>query len=494
MRGAIAKGAAWMVLFRLFDRSIGIVSTAILARLLLPADFGLVAMAMSIIAVIEFATAFSFEMALIQKPDPQREHYDTAWTLNIIVAGLGAVLTSLLAFPAANFYGDPRLVEVMLAIGAAWLIAGFENIGTVNFRREMDFSAEFRLMATKRFVSFLVTMVAALTLRSYWALIIGTATSRVLGVALSYGMQPFRPRLSLSRARELFSFSGWMLLSNISGVVIGKVPHFIVGRLFGAQALGAYTVGAEIANLAYTELVAPLNRAMFPGYARLSEDRPAFRSTCLDATAAILLVVLPVSVGVAVLAGPIVRILLGAQWVDAVPVIQVLALSGAVSAVTSNNVAAYLALGLPQLTTWILSTRLLLLLAAVWLLAPRHGMIGVAYADLVSSLGSLAVSLPILFTTLQLGVRDYLRTLWRPTLASVATGALVHGVIGRLPETGSFGTALLSLALGATIGLIAYITLVALLWRVSGRPQTVEVLLAQRGRHWLLQRLPRRSA
>lgn len=494
MRGAIAKGAAWMVLFRLFDRSIGIVSTAILARLLLPADFGLVAMAMSIIAVIEFATAFSFEMALIQKPDPQREHYDTAWTLNIIMAGLGALLTASLALPAASFYGDPRLVEVMLAIGAAWLIAGFENIGTVNFRREMNFSAEFRLMATKRFVSFLVTMVAALTLRSYWALIIGTATSRALGVALSYGMQPYRPRLSLARTRELFSFSGWLLLSNISGVVIGKVPHFTVGRLFGAQVLGAYTVGAEIANLAYTELVAPLNRAMFPGYARLSEDRPAFRSTCLDATAAILLVVLPVSVGVAVLAGPIVRILLGAQWVDAVPVIQVLAFSGAVSAVTSNNVAAYLALGRPQLTTWILATRLVLLLAAIWLLAPRYGMIGVAYADLVSALGSLVVSLPILFTTLQLGALQYLRTLWRPTLASLATGVLVLGLIGLLPGAGSFANALLALAIGAPVGLIAYVALVALLWRLSGRPQTVEVLLAQRGRDWLQQRLSRRGA
>src|SRR5450755_2679114 len=86
MRAEMARGAAWMVLFRLFDRSIGIVSTTVLARLLVPADFGLVAMAMSVIAIVELATAFSFEMALIQKPDPLREHFNTAWTLNILVA------------------------------------------------------------------------------------------------------------------------------------------------------------------------------------------------------------------------------------------------------------------------------------------------------------------------------------------------------------------------------------------------------------------------
>ena len=106
MRAQIARGAAWMVLFRLFDRSVGIVSTTILARLLVPADFGLVAMAMSVIAVVELATAFSFELALIQKADPEREHFDTAWTLNILIALGGAVLTTALAYPAASFYGD----------------------------------------------------------------------------------------------------------------------------------------------------------------------------------------------------------------------------------------------------------------------------------------------------------------------------------------------------------------------------------------------------
>jgi O-antigen/teichoic acid export membrane protein len=84
MRKAIATGAAWMVSFRLIDRSLGIISTAILARLLLPADFGLVAMAMSVIALIELATAFGFEVALIQKAEPDRD-YDTAFTLNLLL-------------------------------------------------------------------------------------------------------------------------------------------------------------------------------------------------------------------------------------------------------------------------------------------------------------------------------------------------------------------------------------------------------------------------
>lgn len=396
----MARGAAWMVLFRLFDRSVGVVSTTLLARLLVPADFGLVAMAMSVIAIIELATAFSFEVALIQKPDPQREHFDTAWTLNILLATGCAIVTAALAFPAASFYGDPRLGPVILAVGAAWLVSGFENVGTVNFRRNMDFSSEFRFMATKRVIAFAVTITAALVFRSYWALVIGTATGRVVGVLLSYLMQPFRPRLSLACTRELFSFSGWLLANNVASVILSRVPHFFVGRVFGAQTLGAYTVGSEIAQLAHTELVAPINRAMFPGYARLVNDPETFRRVCVDATGAVLLVVLPVSVGIAVLAGPMVRLLLGPQWSQTVPIIQILAFSGAVSALTSNNMAAYLALGRPHLVTLILLARLALFGSLALLFVDSTQVLGVAYADLIAALGSLLVSLPILFSAL----------------------------------------------------------------------------------------------
>ena len=482
MRAEIARGAAWMVLFRLFDRSVGLVSTTVLARLLIPADFGLVAMAMSVIAIIELATSFSFEFALIQKPDPQREHFDTAWTLNILVALAGAVLTAALAYPAASFYGDPRLVAVMFAIGGAWLVSGFENTGMANFRREMNFSAEFRWMASRRVASFVVTLLAAWMFRSYWALVIGTATGRIVGVAMSYVMHPLRPRLSLSRARELFSFSGWMLANNMAGVFIGRLPHIYVGRVFGAQALGAYTVGSEIALLAHTELVAPINRAMFPGYARLADDPATFRRMCIEATAAILLIVLPVSAAVAILAEPIVRVLLGVQWHDAAPIIQVLAFAGAIAALNSNNTSAYLALGKPYLPTMILVTRVLLFVAIILVFAPVHGFIAVAYAELVAALGSLAVSFPILFSSLRLRVRDYLESLWRPLLASALGAGVLHVAVNAVAQPDTFAGATEQLLVGLAVGCVVYPLFLWMLWRVSGRPEGVELMIGRRVR------------
>lgn len=241
MRREIANGAAWMVLFRLLDRLVGLASTVILARLLLPSDFGVVAMAMSVIGLIELATAFSFEIALIQKPDPQRVHFDTAWTLNVLLAAGGALVTVALAHPTAAFYGEPRLAPMMWAIAAAWLVSGFENIGIVEFRRQMDFAREFRFLATKRCAAFVVTLTAAFALRSYWALVIGMAAGRVFGVLLSYAMHPFRPRPSLAASRELFGFSGWMLANNVANAVVGQVH--LGGRVRGSPI--AFAVGGK---------------------------------------------------------------------------------------------------------------------------------------------------------------------------------------------------------------------------------------------------------
>lgn len=477
--GRLAGGAAWMVLFRFVDRAIGIASTLFLARLLVPADFGVVAMAMSVISFIELATSFSFEIALIQKPDPLREHYDTAWTLNILVAIAGGLVTTLLSAQAARFYDEPRLTPVMLAIAVGWAVSGFENIGTVEFRRAMNFRREFLFFSYKRLVSFLVTIAAALMFRSYWALVIGMVSGRVAGVALSFLMQKFRPRLSLKATRELLSFSGWMVANNLAGVALGKVPHFFVGRTLGSHALGVYALGSDIANLMHTELVAPINRALFPGYSRLAGTPDQFRRTCLDATAIILLMVLPASVGAAVLAKPIVKVLLGDQWTDSVEIIQILALSGAVTAVLSNNASAYLALGLPRLVTLILASRLASLLAALVVLSHFYGLVGIAAAEAVAAVVCTCVSYPLLFWQLRLSAAEFSRTVWRPIVASAVMAATVYASNQPIAGDG-FTDAIRQILLGVPLGVAVYLSMLYILWGLSGRPESAERIVAQR--------------
>ena len=429
MKQAIAKGAVWMVLFRLADRSLGLVSVVILARLLVPADFGLVAMAMAIIAFIDIATTLSFDIALIQKPDPSREHYDTAWTLNIALGAGCALVIAALAYPAALFYNEPRLTAIMLVLAGSWLLQGFENIGVVNFRREMNFAREFRFMASKRVVGFVVTLSLALTLQSYWALIAGTVVSRFAGVLFSYGMQPFRPRFSLAASKELFSFSGWLLVNNILAATAAQIPLFFIGRVHGPRALGLFTVGAEIAWLPASELIAPINRAVLPGYARMATNPETLREGFVDIFSVMLIVALPACFGIAAIAEPLVKVVLGAKWLDAIPVIEVLAFCGAVYAMQSNNYSAYIALGQQRVAALIMAAGLIVMVPLMIVLGRKFGIVGVSYAVLIAMTASLALGYPVLFKTLKISVRSYGATIWRPLPAATAMGFTVHALV-----------------------------------------------------------------
>ena len=176
----------------------------------------------------------------------------------------------------------------VLAIGSA--VQGFQNIGLVAFRTEMRFDREFRFLTAKKLIGFGVTVPLAIILDSYWALVIGQTVSRIAGTALSYWVHPYRPRLSLQAGSELFHFSKWMLLINFISYLKERSSDWIIGRIAGPAALGAFNVSYELASLPSTELVAPINRAVFPAYAQLAaESRDALRREYLSVIAMIML-------------------------------------------------------------------------------------------------------------------------------------------------------------------------------------------------------------
>ena len=245
----MAKGAVWMVLFKFTERGLGLISTIILARLLLPADFGLIAMAVSIIAVLELLNSFGFDTVLIQNPDANRSHYDTAWTFNVIFGTASSLILFLLASPAAAFYDEPRLEMVIDFLAIGTFIQGLGNVGVVAFRKELEFNKEFKFLVAKKLISFCITVPLAFILKNYWALVIGMLAGKSAGMALSYLVHPYRPRFSLAARHELFQFSKWLLLNNLLFFLRFRSAHFIIGKTAGTHALGLYTIAYEISNL-----------------------------------------------------------------------------------------------------------------------------------------------------------------------------------------------------------------------------------------------------
>jgi O-antigen/teichoic acid export membrane protein len=358
-----------------------------------------------------------------------------------------------------------------LAIGV--LASGFDNIGIVALRKELEFQREFWFRITKKVITIMVTLSCALALRSYWALVIGMVCSRILGVGLSYVFHPYRPRLSLTEARSFVGFSKWLLLGSVLGVLRTRGAHLLVGRFAGAEALGLYTISFEVSNLPTTELSAPINRAVFPGYSKLASDRNALRSNFLKVFSTIVVITMPAAVGISLLAEPLVLTLLGPNWAGAVPLVRMLALFGLVSSAMNNLFYVFLVCGMPYYNTAWSASLLAIQLPLVAAGCLEFGIQGAATGALIGASVPLPFVLHRASRVLGIDARAWVRALWRPAMATLAMALAVLAV----KSVAAPYVPVLMLLVCIGIGTPVYAAALLVLWKASGRPDGAESFL-----------------
>jgi lipopolysaccharide exporter len=481
----IAKGAVWMVAFKLIDRGVGLVSTVVLARLLAPVDFGLVAIAMMLIGALQLLFAFNFDIHLIQRPTAGRDQFDTVWTFNALFGLAGGVMLSALAHVMAVFYSEPRLEAVIYTLALGCVIAGLSNVGPVMFRREMRFDREFKFMLGKRLAPVMVTIPIAIWLHSYWALVIGQLTGTCASVLLSYYVSNYRPKFSLKARAELFHASKWLFVNNILIFLNGRASEFIIGKLAGVSGLGVYTISYEISTLPTTELVAPINRAAFPGYSRLAHDIDQLRNSFLGVISVIALFALPAGVGIVAVADLMVPAVLGWKWLNAIPLIQVLAAYSVLVALQTNIGYVYLAVGRPRLITAVMAVQFVVLMALLVPATWRWGAIGAAWSFLITAICMVPVNQMLVAKQLKLSSMAYAARLWRPGLAALAMALFVFVLKRQLTLANETHTYILALLLCVAVGALVYSGTLYLLWHLTGRPEGAEHECLLRGEQML---------
>ena len=474
----VATGAAWMVGLKFIERSIGIVSTVILARLLMPEDFGLVAMAMAVYALLEVLGQFGFDFALIRDRTTTRDHYDSAWTVSVCYGLFAAVTIALLAVPMSRVFGEPRLIPILYVMGVMAFVQGLENIGTVNFRKEFQFGKDFTLILTKKLVAFTFTITLAIIFRSYWALIAGTAVSRLVGIILSYQMHPYRPRISFSKTKELFNFSKWIVLTRVIQYLGGHGPTFLIGRLIDATALGFYRVGREISTLPTSELIFPIMRAVYPGYSAVAHDKALLAKSFLNVQGAIVVLALPAGVGIVLLADPIVRLLLGPNWLESIPLIQILGIYGAITVFQATNFSIFTVLGKPHLSAAIRGFEVAVLLPSLGVtLALYQSLTAMAWAILAIHTSAIPISMYYLSKLIPINATDRIKVVWRPV---AATGLMMSAIIlfnFYIPTNDNTASSAVLLATTVAIGVAIYASTLYILWALTGKPDGPEKVL-----------------
>jgi lipopolysaccharide exporter len=474
--GAVARGAVWMLLARAADRVGGIVSIAVTARYLSPADFGTFQMALSVSALVEMFSLLGFEWTMVRHPDPKREHFDTAFTLQLLFSGAATLIILLLAYPFASFYRTPELAPIIMVMSVTPLLWGINNLALVHLRREYRFEEDFWRMCIPRIISLVAGIALAIWLQSYWALIGGFIIAKVASVAIGYVLHPYRPRLSLAVWRELLGVSMWMQLSTVIDNMRLRIADLVIGRALGSHPLAIFKMSNELANLPQAEFVGALNSAVFPKYGRLQHDKVQLRAAYIDILSLTLLVGLPVAAGLAFTAPAAVMLLLGPKWIEVVPVIQIVAFGALAGALGSNTQFVLLTAAKASLNSALSACSLAFLTALLVVMTLKWGTLGAAAGFTLSSIAVLPIHYAVLRRTIGLNVVEIWHRVWRSLVAVVAMAAALS-VVSPAMQSISVWDAAWRLTLAAAIGGAAYVAAVLALWRASGQPDGVEHLL-----------------
>lgn len=473
-----AAGSVWMVGWRWAQRSLGLISVAILARLLTPEDFGVVAMATIVVGLMEVLADAGVKSALVQRKEIDRTYLDTGWTMRFVQR----LVIALSLLPAAQlgaiYFEDQRLVPVVYWLAISVFLIGCENIGVVYFQRELNFKKEFWFGLLQKIIGFIVTLVCAFALKNYWALVIGVVASQTAGVILSYVMHPYRPKFSLVRFNELWLFSKWLLVSGITRYVRVKIDQIVVGGVLGSKVMGQYAVAFEVATLPTTEVVVPVTRALFPNYSRLVDRIDLMQDAFLKALGATMILVMAIGIGMASVADSLVPFLLGDKWLMVIPLLQWLAILGVLTSMSFLVWPILAALGKTNVVAWLEIVQTGILIPIVAFAAQTGDVVIVAQSRVAAMIIILPISYAFLIKSLKLRVCDIATAIARPLVAGIVMGFVVMYYSKQM----SLDPAL-ELAVLIPVGALLYVSIIISLAFVSGYRGTLEYdlfLLARR--------------
>lgn len=482
MKALLLKGAIWIGVTRLAVNAIGFLSTIVLARLLLPQDFGVVAIASSAAAIFAAVSELSLAQALVQHDDPQDDHFDTAFTLDAIRGVVLAGVISILAWPFSVAFEEPRLVGLMVCFGGASLIGCLANPRLALLERRLEFRQWIILSGGEKLVGFIIAALIAFLFRSYWALAVGAIASQTMRVAASYLLVRYRPRLSVSRYRELLSFSLWLLFAQAVQAVSWRADPLLYAAFLPTNTVGFFSVGSRISSLAVGEVLQPISQVLFPAFSQIKNEPARLREAYLRAQGLLCLIAMPTGFGLAATADQIVPIVLGEVWAPAVPVIQLLAIAAvlqrtnelnAIAMATSNTKALFFR------DIRGLFIRIPLIVGGLTL-APFmdiDALIGALAGHTTSSCINALLNIRLVSQISLMTAREQFALIWRPLLAS----ALMSSAVLWFSDFGDQGVSLtnrlVALVVSIIVGITVYAASVGCLWLVSGRPESAEAEL-----------------
>ena len=389
MSPGLARRAGRAVLWKGFEiagnRGLSLLRTLVLARLLVPDDFGILAAGLVTLDVGVQVTNFGMREAVIQQREPEREHYDAAWTFELVRTAIVAAILMLAApLIATHMFGAPRAANVIRALALAPLLDRAGSIGTLTLVRQLRFGPVAGLGLAASLVHAAVAIALADTL-GVWAMVIGHLSGVLAQTIGSYVVAPRVPRLSfrVEAARPLLNFGRGVFARQVIDVLGAAVLQVVIARRLGTGELGMYFVAARLSFLP-REIFRTIGvQVAFPVHAELQLDRDRAERAFRGHLAGTWLFLVPLY-GVAIALAPgLVAHLVGTQWTGVVGASRVLAVAALLGSVCDTATPALMGRGRSGVVAFLVAGRSIAVAAVVWTLAGAFGLVGACFAWVV---------------------------------------------------------------------------------------------------------------
>lgn len=472
------QGAYLLVGGKGLSALIGLGSMLILARFLDPEDYGLVVLVEAAVTLLAAVTELQMASILTHLPKVSDAHFSTAWTLNLIRAFVLCLLVVLIAPGLAEFYDDPRLLDIAYVSSLSLFLGALLNPKMAMLIRDLNFKKEFILHLSQKVAGFVVTVGAAYYLRNYWALVLGTLATQLCGFVVSYWLYPFKPTFTLSKFRDLWGYSVWLSLGTFVKTLNLKQDQFLVGKMFSTSVTGAYAMATRLSTVLFTETLGAAIRVVSPSFRAHTHDKAALNKAYLHTQSLVTLVFLPVATVLSAFAFPLIDIALGAKWLEATDVFRLLVLALCLEAVGGVALSVVIATLNTRLAFFRDLASIVVRTICMGLGLYLGGFIGLLAGRAVSSVLDLLFYFAIAGRVTGLNIGKQILVSWRTWLVCTVIYPVLYCAqdLFFLAQDSSRLIAAAWLLCMILLGLLALALAQAFLWFVSGRPHSIEVI------------------
>lgn len=455
LRRQATAGVFWVGISTAVNTVFRMLIRYVLVRMLLPAEFGLVAMASMAIDFLQMFRELGFASALIYRKGDVRKAADTMFISVMVIAIVLFALAYLGAPLVAIFFRAPELTNVLRVLSVNIIISAFGQVQFSLLAKELAFRAKLLPDLVPTIVYGVTAVALALMRFGVWSLVIASVVDSALTSLLSWIVVPWwKPQLRFDKqeAKELFDYGKHIVGSSLLIYAITNLDNSFVGRVLGEEALGLYKGAYDQANLPATQISRIIGQVLFPAYSKMQDDLEAMKRAFFRTLHYVALLVVPVTFGMIAFASPFIITLYGTNWAPAVVPLQILGVYGLLRALAVNMGSVFRAGGKPQWLTFIAVFRLTLMGIFLYPATRYFGLVGVSVLSTLISVGDFLISAALTNRVINGKLSDYVRALWQPTVFSAIGTFAAWWLFNRLAGPHDF----IALVIAGSVLVIVY--------------------------------------